>query len=427
MNLEISKCCLFLLCLAACQTVSRPETVAPPVAQDIKLNIGLRSAVYGENRALEAGYNKVTQSYVFRNIASAFPDNGKKMMVKAKALKSSEVKANPESSPWQNRFVRSNQNSIKNIARFGNVNKASYQVSISEETARQMLERKKDPILAPSYYQAQIDTRDDLFEPNNDLSTATSLAGAEGRWLALAGDTSHVLTEGIQWNRDFYKIKVSPLFRNLIVDLRYQHYMGNVDLHIYNESGTEIIRSDRSGDDEYINITLDRGGVYYLLVDGQNQGNRYDFKFSTEFTGANDDMMEENDTLAKAYDLTSIENQWFSETIGEGVAGDDDYYRIKVLPGKTRLKIDLRYEQVYGDIDMSLMNSQGQVIATSSSIGNDEFIDFDVLTAGNYFLRIYPFTQSKLAPMYDLKWESGPSERTKTRISKKADSATVSQ
>ncbi len=412
---------LVLVVLCGCQSKPLPATAGPAVPQNIQFDIGDRSAVYKENKALETGFNKSTQNYTYRNIASAFPDNGKKMMVKAKALKSAEVKVNPESSPWQNRFVRSKENESKNLLRFANVNKAAYQVPLSEALARKMSEKKKDQTSESLYYQAQIDQRDDFFEPNNDFGTARSLAGAEGRWLALAGESSQVLTEGIQWNRDVYKIRVSPLFRQLIVDLRYQHYMGNVDLHLFNQNGVELIKSDRSGDDEFINILLDQGGLYYLVVDGQNQGNRYDFKFSTEFTASNDDMMEENDTIQKAYDISSIVNQWFSETTGEGVAGDDDFYRLKVSPGQTRLKIDLRYEQVFGDIDMALLNSQGQVIATSSSIGNDEFIDFDVMTGGTYFLRVYPFTQSKLAPMYDLRWEAFQSDRVKPRITKKSD------
>lgn len=399
--------------LSACQTLpfAPLEETAKKEAKILGPTVlPSRSLRYGANRALSAGASKNKQDYIYRNVASAFPDNGKKMMIQARSRTSAEVDVNPDSSPWKTRVVEDPENLRINRERFSNTNRGAYSVPLSASVAHQIFQGSKgrdgNESFSASYVSNFDSNQDDVFEPNNQIVDARDLGGSEARWLALSVPGRTEVTEGIQWDPDIYKIRVPAMKRQLIVDLRYQHYMGNLSLSLLSENGTEIYRSDRAGDDEFMNLILDKAGVYFFKVEGSNQGNRYDLKYHLELTEKNDDMMEENDSLKSAFDLTTIQGFWLSETFGEGVAGDDDYFKLQIAAGRSRLKVDLRNNVVKGDIDLQLLNSKGQVIASSSNIGDDEYIDFDVQTAGWYYLRIFPFGMNRWASMYDLKWSA---------------------
>jgi hypothetical protein len=401
--------CLLCLSCSSGPIVNDQELVPVEVDREKLMDRDFR---YGPNRAFNSGVSQKTKDYVFRNVASAFPDNGKKMLIKPIAKKKDQVQANSESAPWYHRVSLDTSNEEKNRQRFSTPNKAAYQLPISEETAER-LSKTSDPIRTPaSFYQLPSDQTDDGFEPNSEAEKATNISAHENRWLAFAAKSPGLVSEGIQWDPDFYRINVSPLFRQLKIDLRYQHYMGNIDLTLMRTDGSVIAKSHRSGDDEFLNIVLKEGGDYFILVDGLSKGNRYDFLFQTEFTGQNDDLMEENDSLRTAFDLSTFSGIWLSEKNGEGIAADDDFFKIKVPIGKTRVQVDLRYRISGGDIDLVLMNAKGEVLASSSSIQDDEFIDFDVRKPGFYYLRIYPFAPPQLANMYDLKWTASESHKS---------------
>jgi hypothetical protein len=237
------------------------------------------------------------------------------------------------------------------------------------------------------------------------MSQAYDLTQAENRWLSLVGP-KELHTEGVQWDEDWYKISVSPHYRRLTVDLRFQHYLGDIDLKLYDSKGKLIAVSQRTGDDEFLYLDVNQGGIYYIQIYGSNRGNHYDLKYMTEFTGGGDDAYEENDSLHTATDLTREENRWLSNINGEGVAADDDFYKIRVSPGKLRVTIDLRYEASRGDVDMRLLNAEGKIIASSANIGDDDKIDFTVSQPGIYFIKVYPFAPQNSFNMYDLKWST---------------------
>ena len=100
-----------------------------------------------------------------------------------------------------------------------------------------------------TFYQAETFGKDDAFEPNNSLKEAFDLTQAEETWIGLLGEKG-TITEGVQWNDDWYKIQVSPQYRRLVLDLRFQHYLGDVDLSLYDQAGNLMAVSQGHGDDE---------------------------------------------------------------------------------------------------------------------------------------------------------------------------------
>lgn len=380
-----------------------------------------RDQIYGENQALENGRNKKNKEYIFRNVASAFPDNGKRMMVKDSVKNKDSVISIAQASPWKQRVLYDSNFIEENNKRFRNPNKAFFAIPLDEPQARRLALKINPKINEESDYQMEASGQDDSFEPNNSMELAFDLGASEGKWLSLT--TADKRGEGVQWDEDWFKVIVSPHFRQLFVDLRYQHYLGNIGLSLFNDKGELVSKSDRDGDDEFINVLLEKGGIYYIKIDGNQKGNHYDFRYWSQFTGGKDDLAEENDTLKTAFDLTSYQGKWLSETLGEGVAADDDYYKIKVPTDKKRVIIDMRYKVAFGDIDLKLLDSTGKTIASSSNISDDEYIDFTLPSGGIYYVRVYPFNLQKNANMYDLKWKAErPSRKDPSQLLTKSAS-----
>jgi V8-like Glu-specific endopeptidase len=118
-------------------------------------------------------------------------------------------------------------------------------------------------------------------------------------------------------------------------------------------------------------------------------------------TGPTDDNYEENDSLVAAFDLHTNENTWLSSIDGLGIQSDDDYYQILVTPGNEHLIADLTFTHAEGDIDISLLNAAGSLIAGSFSITDNEQIDTIVPTAGTYYLLAH---YGNAGNTYNLRW-----------------------
>lgn len=381
--------------LSACSSTGplRAPTSNPP---SVKTNT--RDERMGINKAFASVKVRPGKPYLFKNVRLAFPDNGKNMLLKDRVLPKNSVTGANDNSPWHLSIYKNPEHVSRDAKRFSTLNKAYYQTPISESDALALLKQSKRAPAADYYYQTQETKTDDGYWPNQSFETAFDLSSSEDVWVGLLG------SDGVQWSDDYYKIWVSPQYRQLIVDMRFQHYLGDVDLKLYDSQKRIVASSQRVSEDEFINIVLSKGGYYYLQVDGADMGNRYDLKYSSRFTGGGDDEYEDNDTVKMAYDLRSSQGKWLSEIKGEAVAADDDFYRIQVPQGKQQVIVDLRVGVARGDVDVKLLNFQGELIASSSNIGDDDYIDFKVPSAGTYYIKVYPFHPGNSFNMYDLKW-----------------------
>lgn len=400
---------LFAFLLSGCAT-EQVATVQPIAVKNLTREDLLnktRDEILGPNRAIQSVEKKSASAgkpYIYRNVASAYPDNGKNQLLKNRVLSKGAVRGAMDHSPWRLRVYGNAEHENANSKRFSTPNKVLYSTPLSQKESERLAGERKRSLASQPFYQVSDQTADDIFEPNNDKDHAFSLIEYEDTWLSL------VASEGVQRDDDWYKVFVSPQYRRVVVDLRFQSYLGDIDVQIYDSNGKVVAVSQGSGDDEYINMILDQGGVYYLRVYGSNLGNHYDLKYSSFFTGGGDDEYEDNDTMATAYDLRGYENTWLSEIKGEAIAADDDFYKIKVTANKRRVLVDLRVDVdgkiERGDVDLRLLDAGGKVIASSAFTGSDDFIDFTVPQAGVYFIKVYPFQPINQFNMYDLKWST---------------------
>jgi V8-like Glu-specific endopeptidase len=96
---------------------------------------------------------------------------------------------------------------------------------------------------------------DDNYEPNDTFSAATPLA-------------DRVWHNGVLFDDDWYKIDVKNQYETVKVSLGFLHTNGDLDLGLYNSTGSLLDSSTSSLDAESIFYTVPQAGEYYLKVYG---------------------------------------------------------------------------------------------------------------------------------------------------------------
>jgi hypothetical protein len=161
------------------------------------------------------------------------------------------------------------------------------------------------------------------------------------------------------------------------------------------------------------------GTCFSLQGGGANSNARPRFAWfgrERDTPSSGDDDYEENDTQATAYDLASFEQQWLSTISGYGIQADDDWYQIYVSSGYERVQVDLDFVHSEGDIDLGLYDAAGSSLASSTSVTDDEAIDYVVSQGGTYYyLKVY---YANAGNTYNLWWDDlAPPDTTDPTIS----------
>jgi hypothetical protein len=115
-------------------------------------------------------------------------------------------------------------------------------------------------------------TPDDNYEPNDIMASAYDLSGYYGTLLSTIDGL------GIQADEDWYQIDVTldNGVVNLVVYLYFTHADGDIDLALYDASGTLLAISSSTTDDEYIHYLGLASGTCYIRVYNSGVGNTYD-------------------------------------------------------------------------------------------------------------------------------------------------------
>ncbi|NJL09486.1 MAG: hypothetical protein HC908_02520 [Calothrix sp. SM1_7_51] len=213
-------------------------------------------------------------------------------------------------------------------------------------------------------------------EPNNSINTAFNLGVLNG---------SRTLTDSIDAsnNNDYYRFTL-----NGITDfqLTLDGLSADADVELLDTNGNSLIIS-RNGNNESETINrLLSAGTYYIRVFPSEGSTSYNLKLTATPAPVNP-AMEPNNTLNTAFNLGIInENLRLADSLG----GSDinDYYRFTL--NQTR-NLQLTIDGLVADVDVELLNASGEVIASSFNTDTEsEWINTQ-LTAGNYFIRVYPY------------------------------------
>ncbi|MGI5869094.1 MAG: pre-peptidase C-terminal domain-containing protein [Kiritimatiellia bacterium] len=119
-------------------------------------------------------------------------------------------------------------------------------------------------------------------------------------------------------------------------------------------------------------------------------------------SGVEDDAYEENDTRVTAFDLTSQKNIWLSNFKGLGVQADHDWFKITAKSGYLRILVECKFTHADGNIDIALVDSSGNRLATSAGVADTENIDFVVPSAGIYYIQVHG---NNAGNTYNLRWK----------------------
>lgn len=112
---------------------------------------------------------------------------------------------------------------------------------------------------------------DDAYEENDTLATAYYPGSNwEQQWL------SSISGPGIQLDDDWYRIDVTPGYERVQVDCQFTDSEGDIDIALYDSSGTLLDSSTSTSDNEFIDHVVPGGGTYYIKVYYDDAGNAYD-------------------------------------------------------------------------------------------------------------------------------------------------------
>jgi subtilisin family serine protease len=226
---------------------------------------------------------------------------------------------------------------------------------------------------------------DDSLEDNDTLATAT-VVGSVATIPAIGCDD------------DYYAFPANS-GDGIDVNLSFLDDNGNLDLGLYDPSGTLVASSASTTDNESVSHTAASTGTYtarVYTVGGDT--NSYNLAIDASPTICPpDDIYEDNDTQGTAT----------ATTVGSslsGVACDDDWYEFPLGAGDV-VDLDLLFSNAIGDLDMELYDSSGAFLTGSASTTDNESISYIAAVADTYSVVVYGYLGAE--NLYDLDIASG--------------------
>jgi hypothetical protein len=231
---------------------------------------------------------------------------------------------------------------------------------------------------------------------NNTLQTATYLKNFD--WGQQVGfkvwENLSIGTSDQDWFKfDLQKTGTSGDY----VGLSFDTYQGDLDLELYNASGTLIKSAKGFRDIESVSLESLAVGTYYAKVVGFSGKTNPDYTLFINTPGS--DRFEENDTKdqAKILSRTSNLQTWDSLSID-----DQDWFKINLPSGVTSNDfVSISFDHSQGDIDLELYDSTGTTkLQQSTGVGNIEEISLAGLS-GDYYVKVFGYNNA-INPNYSL-------------------------
>jgi len=143
----------------------------------------------------------------------------------------------------------------------------------------------------------------------------------------------------------------------------------------------------------YVGIWIDDNDD---IIEIDEANNTATLRINVENPVIQDDLHEPNDTINTAT---------FADegTVYTGVQLNEDWFEINVSSGFEHLLIGAQFISADGDIDIELWDANGVVLIEAQSITDNEFIDFQVASAGLYYIKVYWGDQGN---NYTLQWDA---------------------
>jgi trimeric autotransporter adhesin len=199
----------------------------------------------------------------------------------------------------------------------------------------------------------------------------------------LVGATPTVMNDAIGNgdSNDYYRFSVSSPGQ---LNLSLAGLSADADVELLNADGVRLTDSTAGGSNSESIIAQLTAGTYYVRV-LPYQSAVTTYSLSLGFTASD----FAGNTLATARSVAiDSKTQTFNDAIGNGDA--NDYYRFTLTDSHN---FQLNLTGLTSDADVQLLNSAGTAIGGSYGIGSSESIA-QQLTAGTYYVRVYPYSGS---------------------------------
>ncbi|MFI5381185.1 MAG: clostripain-related cysteine peptidase [Tepidisphaerales bacterium] len=227
----------------------------------------------------------------------------------------------------------------------------------------------------------------DAYEPNDTLDQASDLGTVSG------AKTIDSLTINTPTDQDLFKFTtVSQATSADYVQINFANAQGDLDLALYDDAGNLLGKSNGTSDSETISLDGFAAGTYVAQIYGYNGAtNQYSLTLQTPATSIAPDAYEPNDTLNTATDLGALSGPSSLPNLSIHSTTDVDYYKLTLgAAGTAANYVQIDFSDAAGDLDMQLLDSQGNVLATSNGTSDSERVSLN-LPAGTYYVGVYGY------------------------------------
>ncbi|WP_035367395.1 pre-peptidase C-terminal domain-containing protein, partial [Dolichospermum circinale] len=245
----------------------------------------------------------------------------------------------------------------------------------------------------------------DWAETNNTAATAKDLRTINGLWLSSDINSQPLsITTGDQ---DWFKFTITRAgTAENNVGIIFSHDLGDLDLELYDATGTTRLRnSDSVNDYELVELNGLAVGTYLLKIFGYNGATNPTYNLTIAAPDSNEpagDATEANNTQATAYDLREIQGQFIAENYSIHVAGDQDWFKFTTIgQGKAGDAVTVEFDNSLGDLSLLVIGANGQQY-TSNSNANREQVSLENLAQGTYYVKVFGATSATVNPSYRL-------------------------
>lgn len=196
--------------------------------------------------------------------------------------------------------------------------------------------------------------QDNRFEPNQTRRTAVRME---------AGDYKGLFCD----NEDWYAIEV-PADKRLEVTAKFTHAQGDLDLEVHDKRGRLLAWSRGSKNEEVVSLRMPEAGPVFVRVHGAQA----------------------------AYELhLGLGEGVFDGTQGQAIqCWGSDWYPLDVTQGK-ELRAKVAFTHAKGDLDLTLLDSEGNELVTSSGQGDVEELRWEATADMRVLLHVFHVHRSQ--------------------------------
>ncbi len=197
------------------------------------------------------------------------------------------------------------------------------------------------------------------------------------------------VTYDLRWciggsSTDWYKLDVEP-GAILGIELLHDERHGDLAVSLHDAAGAQLYPLAGEKPAQHIGFTPQTSPVFIKvdLPPGGKAGDQtYGLMVDRTFGGCPNDEFEPNDTLDDAVLVGS--NQVFTTVI---CPADRDWLKVSAQAGQT-IELTLDFQHSFGDLDLYLYTSDGQVLARSETATSREQLVFHNGTPDTYYIEV---------------------------------------